>query len=434
MRLATRLDEGRWGLRGAVFLSAQPFLSSMTISKQLSMRAICASAPASSIDSCLEIENSLEIAVGGGYVRAMTTRRKGGAKGGADPVFWLGDPLPEKEAAMWAALSQAQRAKAIQRMTALDRWLRSDGAIDARQAASDAGVKSVTRLYEMGKAWRETRSLASLGTFAGAPKTRVGRHDATIRKALASVVSADPEGSVRKLALDLEAASAITDDPPSHNTFRRYVEEEKRRRQQRSQAGYELMLDCSACTLTPSDTDLLTVFAILDRGTQVILGASLGDIADSRAGYAAAARDAMDRLERGELADLPWVGRMERAEIVVGQDVAAWDRVRDEAADAGVGAPLEPSTRENRFGRYLRPLTGLRIGTVVVMPKHTSGDADVGSLVRVPTPTPDHALRLAVEVNDYNAARVGDLKGGLPDKPPPGLLSLLRFLAVRSAS
>ena len=364
----------------------------------------------------------------------MATKRKGRTGSGGTPTTWLGDPLPEKEAAMWAALSIPQRAKAIQRMAALDKWVKSKGAIDVKRAAVDAGVKSVTRMYEMGKAWRDAPSLASLGTFAGAPKTRVGQHDAVIRKVLGAVVTADPEASVRKLALDLEAASAIAKDPPSHNTFRRYIEEEKRRRNQTSRAGYELMLDCSACTLTPSDTALLTLFAILDRETQVILGAALGDVADSRAGYAQAARDASRRLEASRFARLPWVERMERAEVVAGQDLDAWTDARADAAAADVGAPLEPSTREKRFGRYLRPLTGLRVGTVVVLPKHTTSDADAAGLTRATSPTTDQSARLAVEVDDHNRGRIEGLAASSDGAPPAELRSLLDFLIVRAPS
>lgn len=332
---------------------------------------------------------------------------------------------------MWAALTVDQRAKAVQRMAALVRWIESEGGVDAKAAAGDAGV-SVTRMYEMGKAWREQRSLASLGAFAGAPKTRVGKYDAALKRALGTVVAAAPEASVRKLALDLEAASGIPPkEMPSHNTMRRYIEIELRRLQQKTKAGDDVMLDCSACTLTPTDSALLTIFAILDRWTQVVLGAALGDVADSRAGYALAARDAERRLGAGRFADLPWVGKMSRAEIVVGSDVAGWADARAEFAAAGMGAPFEPSTKKDRFGRYLRSLTGLRIGTVVVMPNHTVTDENVGALVRTNSPTSDQVTRLAVEVDDYNAglARTGAAAAAV--QPPADLTLMLELLARR---
>ncbi|KQN26047.1 hypothetical protein ASE86_07750 [Sphingomonas sp. Leaf33] len=364
----------------------------------------------------------------------MTKERKSSSAVASSPTAWFGDPLPEREATMWAALSVDQRAKAIQRIKALDRWIASDGAIDVNQAAADAGVKSVTRMYEMGKAWRETRSLVSLGAFAGAPKKRVGKHDAVIRKAVGAVVEADPKGSVRKLALDLEAVVGALKDAPKHNTLRQYVEQEKRRREQLSQAGREVRLDCCACTLTPSDTTLLTAFVILDRGTQVVFGAALGDIADSRTGYALAARDAIRRLQSGRLDGLPWVDRMERVEVVAGQDVECWAGIRATAAAAGIAAPLEPSTREKRFGRYLRSLTGLRIGSLVLMPKHTTGDPDTGGLARAARTTDDHRMRLAVEIDEYDADRIAGLTEATGNPPPDDLRRLLDFLSRNAAS
>lgn len=328
---------------------------------------------------------------------------------------------------MWAALTTEQRAKALQRMTALQRWIDSDGAIDVKQAAADAGV-SVTRMYEMGKAWREKRSLTSLGAFAGAPKTRVGKHDALLRKALPSVVAADPEGSVRKLALALETACGIpSGDMPSHNTLRRYVEDELRRLEQKAMAGDEVMLDCAACTLTPTDTDLLTLFAILDRWTQVVLGASFGDPDDSRGGYALAARDAIRRLEAGQFADLPWVERMARSEVVVGFDQDRWSDVRARFAKEGIAAPVEPSTREKRFGRYLRSVTGLRIGSIVVLPRHT-GNIAAGDLTRTLSPTADQMERLRVEVDDYNLSRTAAVSNLSRSTPPADFHRMLALL------
>ncbi|MEA3051911.1 MAG: hypothetical protein QOG72_814 [Sphingomonadales bacterium] len=329
---------------------------------------------------------------------------------------------------MWAALSVAQRAKAMQRMKALQRWIEADGAIDAKQAAADAGV-SVTRIYEMRKEWREKRSLASLGTFAGAPKTRVGRYDAVIRKALPAVVAADPQGSVRKLALDLEAASGITaEEMPSHNTFRRYVEEELRRLERKTMAGDEVMLDCAACTLTPTDTALLTLFAILDRWTQVVLGAAFGDPADSRGGYALAARDAIRRMDAGQFAELPWVERLSRSEVVVGLDLDRWYDLKEKFAGAGIATPVEPSTTEKRFGRYLRTVTGLRIGSLVILPRQTGGTA-AGDLVPTVSPTVDQSARLIVEVDDYNSAGTTGLSGRGTCTPPADLLRMLALLA-----
>lgn len=323
---------------------------------------------------------------------------------------------------MWAALSENQRSKAIQRMAALTKWLNAGDEGDVKAVAADAGV-SITRMYEMRKAWQKRRSLASLGTFAGAPKTRVSKFDEPLRNILKAVVDRDPKGSVRKLALDLEAASGISaNDMPSHNTFRRYIDEELRRREQKTKAGDDVMLDCSACTMTPTDPTTLILFVILDRWTQVVLGAALGAVSESVKGYAAAAQDALRRLDRGEFAMLPWVSQMSRAELVVGLDTESWTNAREEFAASGIAAPLEPSTREKRFGRYLRAITGLRIGTIVVAPSSTASDLSTSQ------PSHDQIERLAVEVNEYNAAKIRDLDAKGEEKPPIDLLRLLERL------
>jgi hypothetical protein len=337
--------------------------------------------------------------------------------------------MPETEAAMWAALEPRQRAKATQRMSALTRWLEADGEIDVKIAAADAGV-SVTRMYEMGKAWRERRSLASLGTFAGAPKTRVNRHERALAKTAAAVVADDPSGSVRKLALALQAACGLPDEEmPSHNTLRRYVADELRRREQQAKAGDDIQLDCAACTLRPSDTAVETVFVIMDRWTQVVLGAALGNIEQSRSGYALAARDATRRLAAGQFDGLPWVSRLSRVEAVTGSDEPKWSGIRAEFERGGIAAPIELSTRPDRFGRYLRQLTGLRIGTVVILPKRTLQRQAGGQLKPEGGAMDDQVARLAVEVDEYNAKLVATYATMDKCEPPEDLIRFLKLLS-----
>ncbi|UVI38372.1 hypothetical protein [Qipengyuania spongiae] len=331
---------------------------------------------------------------------------------------------------MWVGLSIAHRAKAVQRMTALDRWTADDGEMSVTQAAADAGV-GVTRFYEMGKAWRARRSLASLGTFASAPKSRVGKHDGAIRRKVGRVVAADPRASVRKLAIDLHNALGIPADegPPSHNTLRRYVEEELRRREREASPGVELWLDCCACRLTPRDDVLSVAFVVLDRATQLVLGADLGDVDDSRSGYRGAARDALRRLDEGHFARLPWVSGLARAQIVVGDDEDDWKSLK-KGLSANLGAGIELSTRSGRFGRYLRPATGLRIGTVVFAPNRT-GEAITTGDDRPPLALNDRRARLAVEVDDYDARLLDEID--LVDeasRPPSNLLRFLERLAT----
>ena len=68
----------------------------------------------------------------------------------------------------------------------------------------------------------------------------------------------------------------------------------------------------------------MTAFVILDRASQVVIGAALGDVGDSVEGYGRAALDAFRRLHAGEFGRLRWEERMERAQIVAGTDKSAW--------------------------------------------------------------------------------------------------------------
>ena len=341
---------------------------------------------------------------------------------------FFGNPIPDRERAMWVSLSTAHRSRAIQRMTALDRWSDGSGSVDAAQAAADAGV-GLTRFYEMAKAWRNDRSLAALGTFAAAPKSRVGKYDATIRKLVGEVIDADADASVRKLAIDLDSKlrAALDRAGPSHNTLRRYVEEELRRRVRESSAGVDLQLDCCACTLTPSNERLFIAFVILDRATQVVLGADLGALADSRAGYREAALDALRRLDDSQFVRLPWVDSSARAEIVIGDDENAWTEMKKRLVDANLHAGIELSTKPNRFGRYLRPATGLRIGTVVFFPIRTGEDGKTG--VRASSSLMEFRERLRVEVDEYNAEVMSQIQSPNEVSPPANLRRFLEMIA-----
>lgn len=341
---------------------------------------------------------------------------------------FFGRPVPERERTMWVSLSPAHRSKAVQRMTALDRWAAGEGLVDVSRAAADAGV-GTTRFYEMAKAWREDRSLASLGTFAAAPKSRLRWYDAAIRRIVGMVVDADAGASVRKLSIDLAGRLEVPsgEKEPSHNTLRRYVEEELRRREREASAGVELQLDCCACKLTPGDDEVYIAFVILDRATQVVLGAELGRRAESREGYRVAARDALRRLDDGEFLRLPWVDVWARAQIVVGDDQGVWEETKRRLTAAQLRAGIELSNKDSRFGRYLRPATGLRIGTVVFLPTRTGEDRP-GDEISGPALI-DARARLRLEVDEYNAEVISQNRSDDEASPPSSLRRFLELIA-----
>ena len=362
----------------------------------------------------------------------------------------LKDATPSEERDTWAVLSEGQRTAAAKRIDALARFVDGEQGFTGTNAAIAAGV-SATRFYQMAKAWRARRSLASVGVLAVPPRTRVFGHAAALEAAVRDVVDRAIEGardpanadvvggyverelrvSVRSLAMDLAEASGLPPkDLPSYNTLRKAVDDELRRRRGMSDAGRDVAFDCTACSMLRSDGKTFTIFAVVDVDAQFLLGAALGEVRDSRAGHAAAAEDALRRLEAGDFTGLPWVERMARAELVVGHDVEAWADARQRARAAGVVAPLEPATARGRFGRYLAQAAGARIGTIGLWPART----DDGRPLRVasersPRLGADEALaRLRVEVNFHNAGRRAAL-APVPERPPPAdLRPLLDFV------
>ncbi len=327
---------------------------------------------------------------------------------------------------MWALMSPAQQGSAVQRIRTLLLFDDPETAPAVERAAADAGV-SLNRWYEMHRDWRERRSLASVGTFAALPGTRTQSHHADLQSLVVGVVDSAPKGSVRQLALALGEAlgTELGIEPekrPSYNTLRKFAEDEVRRRDREGAPGNEIMLDCCACMLPHAEGTFVS-FLVLDRGSHAVLGAALGSMADSRAGYAQAAQDALGRLTRTPLTDLHWVERVERSQIVLGADEADWSGTREAMADRGLARHLQIATSRRRFGMYVRRLLGDRIGRVRFVPgRTTSGEAHA-------TPTADDVARLGAEIDLHNADL--PLVAAAAEARPPSadLIALLEFVA-----
>ena len=344
---------------------------------------------------------------------------------------------PEEDA-LWIAMSEEQRKTAFRRLTALLKVERELRPITTEDAAAETGL-SLNRWYELHAAWREKRSLSSLGILGDKPRRRVLDNHNDLQRLVVPVVDADPEGSIRQLSFALgeayapvlEAAKvngAIKPEKkgPSENTLRRFVAAELRRRAVEMQPGNEVMFDCTACEL-PHAGGIFVVFMILDKGSRAVLGAALGDANRSYAGYALAAKDAMDRIMRAPLSELDWAEKLARSELVFGLDEHAWSSHVEQMKRLGMRNHLKPVTRAKRFGAYVRPLLGLRMGRVKFLPGKVSKE-----LVVAP-PTPDDIARLGVEIDIHNEARVADRREVVKDKPtappsePPGpLITLLK--------
>lgn len=346
----------------------------------------------------------------------------------------FGDPLPEREAAMWSLLDETQRARALQRARSLMRWQDGNAGIPARQAAADAGV-TLVRFYQMNAAWRQQRSLATLGVGAAPERERRSQFrpevNAVLQSAVAEIVD-DADASVRSLALRLADVARERGVPgdhvPGHNTLRSIVERARRDRRREQEVGNALLLDHAACGLQRLDGAPWTVFVIADAASQLILGATPGEVAAGD-GYSDAARDALRRLRSPGLETLPWADRLARVQIVPGGLQAdAMSRVAEEAAAVGVGWNV---ASDRKAGRYLEQVVGRGIGVLPIWP----GRVAVTSLPdwaaeRAPLLDLDRArARITLAVDDYNSERIAGIVAVSVRSPPPELAHMLGALA-----
>ncbi len=305
----------------------------------------------------------------------------------------FGSPLPQAEEAMWAAMSPAQRASAIQRLKVLLLFDDEETVPKVDRAAADAGL-SLNRWYEMHRDWRDNRSLASIGTSAVMPRSRTLAYHNDLLPLVVEVVDADPEASVRKLAMALDEVVGARlglepEDRPSYNTLRKFAEVEQRRRHREASPGNEVVFDCCACTL-PHAEGVFVAYLILDRGTHAVLGAALGTAEASRLGYSNAAKDALGRIGRKPLTNLSWTEKLARSQLVPGVDEEAWRGIGQEMADVGGGGNFQLAQSRRRFGTYVRRLFGDRMGRVKFMPGKTAGgEAGAGA-------TPNGRKRCAI--------------------------------------
>jgi hypothetical protein len=352
----------------------------------------------------------------------------------------FGSPMPASESAMWAAMSLEQRTSAIKRlrmMVALDDPAKApamglaNGSLEKAAAMSEAAAAagvSLNRWYEMHAAWKQNRSLASLGTFAAVPRTRVLSYHNDLRELAVEVIDADTTASVRKLALALGEAygrkTGLSEDKwPSHNTLRKFAEAELRRRARKDEAGSDVRFDCCACELPHSEATFVAFF-IIDNATRMVLGAALGDPDNSKTGYASAARDALKRIRTKPLDALPWADRTNNSELVVGRDIGSWADHSEDMRRAGLPGQLQLATAGRRFGAHVRRYLGERLGRVKFMPGRTKD-------VVFAQPRPEDLQRLLVEVEFHNAELVEAFEAEHRREPPSALIALLRTLARR---
>lgn len=347
----------------------------------------------------------------------------------------FGDPLPERELAMWSLMDASQRARALQRAEALVRYDDGEGDVPAGTAAAEAGV-TLVRFYQMNARWRDAPTLAALGVGAQPERARRSQFspevNAVLQSAAADVVR-DDGASIRALALRLadmgRAAGLAEHDLPGHNTLRGIVERARRDRHRQREAGNQLLLDHAACGMMRDDGTPWTVFVIVDAATQLILGAAPAGANSVERGYADAARDAVRRIGEATFAKIAWADRLAQVQLVPGAgNSAAFDRVTEEARSIKIGMNV---TSDRKAGRYLERLIGRSIGVLPLWPARV-GAADIPPWAADRTPVLDlerARARIILAVEDHNAGLLASMNAAGDGVPPPELTHLLDTLA-----
>jgi hypothetical protein len=350
-----------------------------------------------------------------------------------DDVLDLAFPkgVPTRERELWERLTVKQREKASRRLGAIVGWNGGFGQLTADAATKAAGL-SLSRFYRLAAEWRHAPSLSVLGTFA-VPLSRRSKFEPDVINALqakvAAVVSQNDGVSVSGLVdLLIDVAAVPRDRLPGSTKLREIVQAELRRLAATHDAGTAIVIDVVAVSLSRSDGRPHVMFVCIDVGTRAILGVALGDVAQSVAGYGAAAADALRTISEDALR-LPWGRRLANAVLTAGLDVDECRVLVDRLGRGVSDANVLLSTRSNRFGRKVRSLVGPRFGRVSITPTRTAeGDA----MVQDATPWSEvdalAELRAAAAAHNATLTPPG-MDAGEATEAPQSLLQMLRELA-----
>ena len=347
----------------------------------------------------------------------------------------LDRPVTVEEADAWTRMTPENRKLALSRAGALNRWQHERAEWTAGEAAEAAGLK-LSRFYDMAATWeRAGKSLFNLGLSAKPQGDRKPRFDPGLLNELQGIVAKAAAGKskmpisaiVEQMTAEIDAGDRVM---PSVNTLRNIAARELRRLKAEGQVGTRPGLDVLGTGMFDAEGRHLLLFAVIDRTSKLIMGWSIGFLDDSWTAYAAAARDAVQRIEAVGDGSMPWAPDVGRVDVVVGDDLAQWRKVKAEWPTTGSGVELELVTAPRRFGRYFKSTTGLRIGRLQLVPPIATKavrDAFTGPGLDVK----EAKVRVDVEIAKYNGEILDRLLSeveGEP-RPPERLVSALTCLA-----
>jgi hypothetical protein len=344
----------------------------------------------------------------------------------------FGRPLDEEERQLWDAMLPDRRELTIKRIAVLERWLGHPGEQTAAEAARDSDVK-VSRFYEIVGAWRARKALTSLGTFAKRPGRTGPKLDGTvvnrIQAMLVPLVAASRDGKISTIVAAIQEKLGAEVKLPHVNTLRTMVERERRRVRGEKQAGLRPGLDAVACDYLREDGTHHVVFGVVDRTSRFVLGFSVGHVRDSMSAYARAARDALRRIASADATRLPWADTLERVDVIVGEDGAAWADVFRAHRRHPIANVFDPVDSDGRYGRYFKLVAGTALGKLKIWPVRTDGGGKVtqGGIV---LPDAQALDAIEIEIARHNAQVLSEISVRGAPRPAPALIEMLEFLAV----
>lgn len=349
----------------------------------------------------------------------------------------LGREADTAERHLWSSMLPDRRTLTLKRLELVRDWTDRPGEMTAAEAAEQADVK-VSRWYEIVGAWKATKSITALGTFANQPGRRglrlngevVNKIQAVLVPTVAEKLKANPHAKVGTIVTALQNHPKLEDQKLPHlNTLRTMVEREIRRVRGEQQAGLRPGLDAVACDLLRPDGTRHVIFVVVDRTARYILGFSVGRIDDSVAAYARAAQDALRRMNGPDGDALPWADHTKRVDVIVGEDEDAWKPVFKAHAAQPIVDVFAPVVSAGRYGRYLKLIAGSAIGKLKIVPAKTAdvGAADIGARIY----SDEEAIEaIAIDVARHNSeVQAASTTTGAP-RPAPQTLRILQFLAA----
>lgn len=339
--------------------------------------------------------------------------------------------LPQTDLPKWQKLTRAQRINAAKRISAFDSW--QSGKLDIDTAIEATGL-SKSRFYRLAAEWRETRCLDALGAVAGTGGgENSSRLDPEVVNALQAIVPQivrfNEGATVSQLVrLMVQKAGFPEDRLPGPSRLRKFIEDEQRRLAASGEAGHAVRFDCTAIDIPREGGRPYIMFACIDTGTRLVLGAAVTEEPVAAAGYALAAADALKRISQ-DLVRAPWTKRLARIEITAGTDMDASVSLVQRLLSS-VKANVQLAQKSKRFGKYLRASVGDSIGRILFTPGRTeSGPAAPNNKDMTPWSQINANGAVEIMVNEYNAGILKDLDQIEEADPPQELTDALTLIA-----